>query len=271
MNGPRGEDDHMRIGPVISAIAAAIALGATTADAAPISWDLVSGSCSNSGSGNGNTRTCSGGSGAPSVTASAWANTGGSSNTIIQDALLSTYSGGLGVRNRDVSSGDTDEDESPEHAIDNQDRFDSVKFSFTEAVTLTSVDIGWYDDDSDLTVLAYTGAGAPALAGSTYGSLLSSGWTFIGHYENAGTGWEGINAGGIFAEHWLVGAYNHTIGIGSSSKAGNDNIKIEQLQGEGRSRSGTGSVSVPEPATLALVGAGLLGLVARRRAGTRHA
>jgi hypothetical protein len=100
----------------------------------------------------------------------------------IQDALLATYSGGLGVTNRDISAGDWNEDQSPEHAMDNIDRYDSVQFAFSQAIKLTGLEVGWIGDDSDITVLAYTGAGSPALGGSTYGSLLSSGWTFIGHY-----------------------------------------------------------------------------------------
>jgi len=252
----------MRIRIGIATLAAAVALGATTAGAAPITWDLTSGGCSTSGSGYGNTRTCSGGSGNPSVTASAWANTGGSSNTIIQDALLATYSGGLGVTNRDISAGDWNEDQSPEHAMDNIDRYDSVQFAFSQAIKLTGLEVGWIGDDSDITVLAYTGAGSPALGGSTYGSLLSSGWTFIGHYANVGTGWESINAGGVSATYWLVGAYNPSIKSGDYSTS-NDAVKIETLKGE-RSGGG-GSGNLPEPATMALFGAGALGLALRRR------
>lgn len=182
----------MRIRFGIYALAAIVALSTTPAGAAPITWDLSSGGCSTSGGSNdGNTRTCSGNQGgSPTVTASAWANTGGASNTLIQNALLESFSGGLGVRNRDRASGqgDTGENSSPEHAMDNDGRYDSIQFGFSSAIKVTGVEVGWWDDDSDITVLAHTGAGTPTLANNTYGSLLGAGWTLIGHYANVGDG-----------------------------------------------------------------------------------
>ena len=257
----------MRIRLGISALAAVVALSATTAGAAPITWDLTSGGCSTSGSSDGNTRTCSGNQGgSPTVTASAWANTGGASNTLIQNALLESFSGGLGVRNRDRASGqgDTGETSSPEHSMDNDGRYDSLQFAFSSAVQLTGVEVGWWDEDSDITVLAYTGAGTPTLANNTYGSLLGAGWTLIGHYANVDDGWETINGGGVSSKYWLFGAYNPLI-PGADFSTGNDYVKIESLKGNGPQ----GQNLVPEPATMALFGAGLLGLAARRRAARR--
>ena len=69
----------------------------------------------NDASGNGNTETYT--SGGVSVTASAWANTVGSSNTLLETAHLGSYGGGLGVTNRDKNSGDSGEGSDPEHGL----------------------------------------------------------------------------------------------------------------------------------------------------------
>ena len=72
--------------------------------------------------------------------------------------------------------------------VDNINRYDSLRFDFTSAVRLTQLNIGWMGSDSDITVLAYTGAGVAPLAGLGYASLIGSGWTLVNHYSNPGTG-----------------------------------------------------------------------------------
>ena len=105
------------------------------------------------------------------ATASGWANTVGSANTLLDTAYITLNgSSGLGVRNNDCTGfanctgggSDTNEGISPEHAIDNNGRADSILFSFTDKVNLTSFAAGWVQTDSDFTVMAYTGAGSPA-------------------------------------------------------------------------------------------------------------
>src|SRR3569623_174591 len=129
------------------------------------------------------------------ATASGWSNTADSANaTNVQlDSAYITLNGssGLGVRNNDctgfanctggTSGRDTNEGSSPEHAIDNNGRVDSILFSFTDKVNLTSFSAGWVSTDSDFSVLAYTGAGNPAtLAGQSYAGLQSNGWSLNG-------------------------------------------------------------------------------------------
>jgi hypothetical protein len=129
------------------------------------------------------------------VTSSAFSNTYSTGNTILQTAYLSYWSGGgLGVTNRDACTssstcGDYMEGTSPEHAIDNNQRYDSVLFSFSDLATGTAVDIeltqvalSWFQNDADM-VFAYTGDTAPNLAdGSTTYSgtngLLNKGWNW---------------------------------------------------------------------------------------------
>jgi hypothetical protein len=248
-------------------LALLLMFGAGSAKADPITWTLTAAPCASTGGASmGNTKTyCT--PGAPSVTASAWANTADSvagANTALAVAQLEVFGGGLGVRNADwnvaAPGRDTSEGSSPEHAIDNNERFDGVLLAFAANVSLSHLYVGWIGSDSDITVLSYNGAGVPALAGNTYASLTGGGgWSLVGHYLNVGTGWEAINAGGVDSQYWMVGAYNSLVG-GDSKYNGNDAIKLQKVKGE---------EVVPEPASLALFGLALTAVAVRCRRAAR--
>lgn len=249
----------MNIRFALSALLLSGVVCAGSASAAPLTWNLTSSSCTSSGSSDGNTRTCgSSPSGGPSVTASAWANTQGTANTNIENAYLEAFSGGLGVRNRDRTSTDPNEAGTPQHAVDNINIYDSVLFSFANTVRLTDLSIGYFSGDSDVTVLAYLGGGAPSLAGTSYGALTGLGWSLVGHYSDLALGANAINAGGISSRYWMVGAFNPTVGNNPGWSLGNDAVKLSAL-------AGSAGDPVPEPATLALIGTGLTAFVASRR------
>ena len=224
----------------------------------------------------GNTRTFSGGASNPTVTAQAWSNTGNNTNTTqppvpsvgtLETAYLGLYGGGLGAKNRDgntaiPNTGDGSEWATPEHAVDNQQRFDSVLFSFSSAVDLNKVEIGYLDTDSDITVLAYTGGNGlpavPAMTG-TYSGLTSQGWTFIGHYTDLVLNSPvSINPGNVSSAYWLIAPYVPAWGTTTYS-VGNDAVKLLALYGDKPSNG------VPEPNALLLLGIAMMGVWTTRR------
>ena len=150
----------------------------------------VSGACTG-GDANGFGNNCPLAAPTTSTTAKAYAYSttygSGADTGQLENAYLGSYSGGLGVINRDgvtatsgcTSSVDCGEGTPasqliPEHAMDNNGRYDSILFSFTDKVSLTALQIGYPAEgtttcngvpcDSDITVLAYTGSDTPALA-----------------------------------------------------------------------------------------------------------
>jgi hypothetical protein len=243
----------------------------------------------------GNTRNASSVSGTPlplpatnTVTARAWADTvgkndGTAGNPVsgnIESAYLSTWSGGLGVQTRDgvtlpgsPSGGglqDGVEGASPEHAMDNNERYEAIQFSFDYKVTLTGVEIGWSNTDSDIFVMAFTGVGPAIVEGLTFSQLASNGWTLVGNYADLQTNTKvAVNNGPTVysSKDWLIGTYNPALG-GSCTYTnpsgekkcdkGDDYVKLLALYGEKTKQ-------VPEPGALLLFGAALAGIWATRR------
>jgi hypothetical protein len=261
-----------------SVLAGCILAGLSAPASAAFWWEFASGSNASCASTNGvdcpwgNTRTPSStSSGAPSVSASAWSNTGGSNpdtkatTGTIENAYLASWgTNGLGVINRDAdtlgafgpSGGGTKDDvegKSPEHSMDSNDRVDAILFSFGSSVKLTSVTIGWAGTDSDITVLAYTG-GSPGPTGS-WGSL-NAGWSLVGNYNDlVANSAKTINAGGTSSAYWLITAGNTAYG---SPSDGADYVKLLKLYGDTPGKT-------PEPGSLGLLGIAALGFWRLRR------
>lgn len=221
------------------------------------------------------------------VSVQALANTGGSNNSsgaanngatqTIQNATWNSSYGG--IKNADAcSSGsycDLNEGVSPEHAIDNEQRYDMALLSFSSSVQLSQLKLGWKQGDSDVTVMAYQGIGAPSLIGKTFGQLISLGWTSIGNYSDVGTSSAlAINSGGIFSSYWLIGAYNPLANPGGGSVTGGstsyDYVKLASVSGcvSGTQGCAPPNGQVPEPGSMALIGLGLLGIMGLRRRST---
>jgi hypothetical protein len=220
------------------------------------------------------------------VTATAWSNTSGPGNNLLERAYLRSYSGGLGVTNYDAPDDDGREGSYPEHAIDNDDRFDLVLFDFGgELITLETITVGWkyWYGDADISLLAYhpaAGSGMPVtpnLSGMSYSGtsqgLTTGGWTLVGSYDVDSSGWSPADRGytasvnrtnPVSSSYWLVSAYNPIFGSAGCSPAGkcgsgNDYFKILALAGvqptpeEGPSPP----TGVPEPSGVLLLVGGL--------------
>jgi hypothetical protein len=205
----------------------------------------------------------------------AFSNTGASST--IENAYLSFWgSSGVGVVNRSTGGSDSGEGLSTtppsatngEHSVDNQGRYDMVLLTFDRAISLTGVDIGWSQTDSDITVLAFNSAATPdSLVGQSYGSL-QAGWQLVGHYadaDKADGSAQGVSTA-VTSRYWLVGAYNALISP-TGWTTGNDFVKIKGFTASETVKK------VPEPAgmSMALIALASGAFVTLRRRNRRAA
>jgi hypothetical protein len=206
----------------------------------------------------------------------------GTNSASLSSGAVTGWDGGVGVKS-DLSNETT----SPNHALDNESRFESLLMNFgSSEVSLTNVKVGWHQNDSDFFLLAYTGAGAPDLSTRSYANLGASGWTLVGNYSGMGSTNYAVSTS-IYSSFWLIGAGGFASGAGvtndttkttscvswdwwgkctkwsTSTVASFDYIKIASVSGV--VQTSTPPAAVPEPGSLVLAGLGLLGLVATRR------
>jgi len=287
------------------------------------SWELTSGS--NTSPLYGNSRTFTPGTGsdpasvnltvtafsATGATSSAsQSNTGRNANDTIETAYLSIYtpSAGLGVVNRDGSntgsvavnsSTGTDANEyvnnGSEHAMDNNGRSDVMLLTFTEQIALQSLKLGWIGADSDVFILAWSGA-APVggitsqLTGKTFSQIAAdtasdpaNGWRLIDSLSNVVlNSTQGFNTSTpVYSSYWLIGTggFNSAAtggGVTSGDKSGSnwiafgstgasyDYVKLAAVGGS-KFTPPPPPPGIPEPGSLALAGAAFLGMVGMRR------
>ncbi|MFZ2974521.1 MAG: exosortase-dependent surface protein XDP1 [Ferribacterium limneticum] len=231
---------------------------------------------------------------AAGLTVSAFSNTGGANtesnladggvSQTIETATLNVYDGGVGVKNNDAyTSGatywDNKETAEPEHAIDNNQRYDMVLLSFADMVKLESVNLGYVNTDSDLTVMRFALTKADGsqyaasdvknglLSGITYSSLADNGWEVVGHYTGTNsTGSRGVNSQELYSSYWLIGAYNPLVGstdkvfgVGGVDR-NNDYFKLNTVIASACTSQCGSTTNVPEPNSIALMLVGLVGL-----------
>lgn len=277
---------------VIGVVAGSVSLSAH----ADLKWDFSSSTSSSANS--------------ITATATGWSDTGGAatynvSTATLESAYVGVYTGGLGITNADGTSATSSPGcntatqdcgeatgTAPEHAVDNQGRYDSLLFNFGKNVQLTGIQIGWTQTDADISLLACdpTKGCNPTLSGKKYSDLVVAGWTLVGSYANLTTtgggsststpdirkvnggnpnnvgfdktsnGSDVTNAANTSAQYWLVTAFNPTLsGTLSGFDSGNDYFKVQAIYGVANGNK------VPEPGSLALLGALAAGAFTMKR------
>ena len=223
-------------------------------------------------------------------TVTAWST--GNNNGVLQLAdFTDNGSSGLGVLH------DGESTDSPDHAMDNiNNGQDAMLFDFDgKSVELTDVQIGWYGNDSDVSILAWTGdqdaTAAQIETSLTLGNYddlaANTAWDIVGNYQIHGDGstyTESVNAGHVTSSYWLIGAFNNAFGSnydayngayvcsdGSWCLTTNDAVKLKELSVIYTPDDlPAPSTSVAEPSSLLLLAFGMMAPVAmRRRLGKR--
>ena len=270
---------------MVSLVTLAAALWAPVSGFAVTTWDLGA-LCGPDGS---IVTQCTSGSPVMTGLSTATSTTTGSTTTFVQASIYDWgASSGLGVVNRYENSGDTGP-----HATDNKYGTDAILFNFgADKVKLTSLTIGWNGtdnatgtyNDSDLSVFAWTGAGAPTtgtvsasnanLSTSTLAmnsgnsNLLNSGWTLIGNYADVGGNAGNTQAlgGSTYSSYWLVSAYNTNYGnVNANTACISSCTGLSDFNDQFKFLAVSADYKVPEPSGFALLALALLAMLATRR------
>lgn len=211
--------------------------------------------------------------GTAELTIEAWANTGcgwgcGNDNELGQ-GYASTNSLGLLNYNLDTPTG-TDPLTGEEHVIDNGGGdTDMMLFSFLESTALTGIDIGWFSNDSDVSIAAFSSL--PTLLGNTWSDIASQS-IFSASFSNLGTGPYALanEVSGVVveAQYWLIGAYSAIFGDSGAHDNHNDGFKIASITTETTVKptpKPSSPVHVSEPSTIVMFASFCLFLMWRRK------
>jgi hypothetical protein len=208
------------------------------------------------------------------------------SNDVNQGEVYS-WSSGLGAKKVGESAFPWFLSPSSRHTMDNYNgEYEAILFDFGEdnLFAMNSVSVGWFESDSDLSVIALTdeSLGGANLGNLKWSELLAKGWDDVAQLCDVGVGTASFNndanpTNNVYARYWLVGAHNpvlHNVAMNcdmSSSSSSHtcspntsywDGVKISGVSGSYRKPGG--GQPVPEPATLLMMTLGL-GFIGTRR------
>ena len=207
-------------------------------------------------------------------------------------------SNGFGAGNR----GEGLDANSPHHSIDNVKvnasgalEYDFMMVQFSSAVILEQFGVGWGYNDSDATLMRWTGDAAPTTQNSGQSLLSTIGtgaWAFVGDYSNVCKNSSGADTTGTCdstksrrdtgtdkaSSYWLIAAYNTTMSsLDAFSSETDDGFKVNFLKAKsylcpgggnptpGGNCGGSNGTPVSEPGSMALAAAAFLGLAISRR------
>ncbi len=209
--------------------------------AGPVTWNTTSGSavCS-SGVGNSCSFTNSG----YTLTGRAYSTTNNSGTGQFEEATLTRYSGGLGVKNPDQNN----ENSSPNHALDDSGRDELIVFENNNpGYAFTGFGIGWRQNDSDISTWVGTLAANYDFTGTRFSDLAGLGFTKI-DFTNVL----------VNSPRSLGGAVGNYLILAPRADGNSDYFKVSAI-------SGRIPTQVSEPGILVLFAVTLLGLGASRR------
>ncbi|MCP5246661.1 MAG: hypothetical protein H6937_12225 [Burkholderiales bacterium] len=213
--------------------------GAVSAN--PITWDVDS-----------NSAVCSGGIGnsciftenGHTLTARAYSTTNNSGSGVFEKATLTTWSGGLGVKNPDQSN----ENSSPNHALDDNGRDELIVFeSNYPGYAFTGIEIGWRYNDSDISTWVGSLSAGYDFSGVRFSDLLGLGFVKT-DFSNVPI--NSLRTLGLSVGNYLI--------IAPRQDSNSEYIKISQI-------SGDIPVQVSEPNVLVLFAVSMLGIWVSRR------
>ncbi|MCU4674332.1 PEP-CTERM sorting domain-containing protein [Catenovulum sp. 2E275] len=181
--------------------------------------------------------------------------TSSSTTEYIEEAKIDSNNYGLLTYNKDESA--------LEHTVDNFLDYDMILLSFSQAVNISEIVLGWAFPDGDISLATFNDL--PTLAGETWQSVANAAtntWSFSGTIGNQ-TIDVSTETNGIESQYWLVGAYNNVFETLNDCFDHVDAVKIAGITTS--TSTSNKPTPVPEPASIMLLLAGLIGLFARQK------